>query len=129
MGDFLLPKTARLKSKKDITFLFTKGNSIFNFPIKTNYSIEENGTNSLVFSVNVSKKNFTKAHDRNRIKRLLRESVRLNKKELNLFLNENNKCIKAMFVYVGKEMPDFALIDKKIILTLHQLKTINEQSS
>jgi hypothetical protein len=34
-----------------------------------------------------------------------------------------------MFAYIGKQMPDFALINEKIILTLRQLKTINEPSS
>jgi len=126
----LLPKTARLKSRKDISFIFLKGKSVFVHPIKVNYS-QNNNENSpqLVFGVSVSKRNFSKAVDRNRVKRLLREAIRLNKHELESELITKNLKIKCMFAYIGKDLPDFALLQQKIILTLHQLKTINEPSS
>lgn len=126
----LLPKTTRLKSRKDISFIFLKGKSVFVHPIKANYSINSDEKSpQLVFGISVSKRNFSKAVDRNRIKRLLREAIRLNKSELEIELNAKNIKLKCMFAYIGKQMPDFALINEKIILTLRQLKTINEPSS
>lgn len=125
-----LPNNVRLKARKDISFIFLKGKSVFVHPIKVNYSINiDENSPQLIFGVSVSKRNFSKAVNRNRVKRLLREAIRLNKQELENELKSKNIKLKCMFAYIGKDLPDFALLQQKIVLTLHQLKTINEPSS
>lgn len=68
--------------------------------------------------VSVSKRNFKKAVDRNRIKRLLREGYRLNKHILHDGLNQKYVC---MFLYLSKEMPNFEEVNIKMERILKKL--------
>jgi ribonuclease P protein component len=74
-------KTEKLKSRKVLNELFTKGKSFSVFPVKLFYTIAEDDQ-TIKAGVGVSARNFKKAVDRNRIKRLLRECYRLNKLSL-----------------------------------------------
>lgn len=70
------------------------------------------------YAVTVPKKRFKKAVDRNRIKRLLRESIRHHKS----ILSEDPPII-LMIIYVGKEELSLKIIDasfKKLLLKLHE---------
>jgi len=71
--------------------------------------------------VSVSKRNFSGAVQRNRIKRLIRESYRKNKQILYNYLSENNKqCVLAL-VYTGNKMQDYHRIESIIIIILQRL--------
>jgi len=106
---FGLPRANSLKSEKIIEFLFNEGASMANYPIRLVYS-EFNFPNDVDFLVgfSVPKKKFKKAVDRNRIKRLMRESFRLQQNQLQL----KQKTV-MMWLYTGKEIPDFDLIYQK----------------
>jgi len=69
----------------------------------------------------VSKKHFKKAVDRNRLKRLMRECLRLNKEILISFLDEQNLKIAGMWVYVGNELTDYQQMNKAIIKSIDKL--------
>jgi len=84
----------------------------------------------LQFGVGVSSKNFKKAVDRNRIKRLTREAWRLQKNELKELLKTSNKQLNVFFIYTGKELPDFATIKDKVAVALKKLSgKVNENIS
>ena len=75
----------------------------------------------------VSSKNFKKAVQRNRIKRLMREAYRLQKNELQETLSAGNKNVSLFFIYTGKELPDQTTINEKVS---YVLKTVfNECAS
>ena len=79
---YTLNKDDRLKSRKAIEYLFKEGKSFSIFPLRVLYTINaasEKPTNNLRAGFSVSTRNFKKAVDRNRIKRLLREAYRLQK--------------------------------------------------
>ena len=107
-----LSKKEKLKSKKEIELLFSEGRSCTKFPIKmifTSHQFEEEIP--LKIGVSVSKRNFKKAVQRNQIKRLLRESYRLNKHIVFNNLEEKHIC---MFLYIGKEKPTFHELNSKM---------------
>ena len=62
----------------------------------------------------VSKRNFKRAVDRNRIKRLMRESWRHHKNALRDALGEAKMHLAVALVYNGKDLPDFTEVDAKI---------------
>lgn len=94
-------KENKLKQKKQISQLFEKGKwrSCGNLRIIVLNSSE---VPEAKIGVSVSKRNFKKAVDRNRIKRLLREVYRLNKDEFHGSFGQN---ITAMLFWVSKKMP------------------------
>ncbi len=72
----------------------------------------------------VAKRNFKHAHDRNRIKRLMRECWR--KEKLNLYENLQKKNLQfaVCLMYRGKKIPDFATTAaaiKKLIVRLSNM--------
>jgi ribonuclease P protein component len=116
-------KTEKLKSRKTLNELFTKGKSFSVFPVKLFYTIAEDDQ-TIKAGVGVSARNFKKAVDRNRIKRLLRECYRLNKLSLHTAVAVKQKGVSVFFLYVGKELPDYAMLNEKIQTALTKLEEI-----
>mgnify|MGYP001791936628 CR=1 FL=1 len=114
----------KLKSRKLLDQLFTKGRSFSVFPVKVFFmQLPEPGDHPIKAGVGVSARNFRKAVDRNRIKRLLRECYRLNKQSLHAMVNTNQKNIAVFFLYIGKDIPDFILLNEKMQSALTKLET------
>ena len=130
---FSLGKNERLKSRKQIEQLFSEGGSFSITPLKVYYLTSLNNSNSsfnLQFGVGVSGKNFRKAVDRNRIKRLIKESYRLQKSELQQTLKEKRIQLIIFFIYTNKELPAFNMMKEKVNVILNRLiKIINENNS
>lgn len=68
-----------------------------------------------------SSRNFKKAVDRNRIKRLTREAYRLQKPILQEWLRKKDRSLALFFIYTGKELPDYEVVKDKIGLALQKL--------
>ena len=117
---FSFSKKEKLKSKKLIEKLFVEGKSVSSFPIKLIYIKTELPTDvSFQTGVTVPKKNFKSAVKRNRIKRLLREGYRLNKA---VTLNNSKDAFAFLFLYLGKDMPNYDKVNKHVALVLHKFK-------
>jgi len=113
------PTIEKLKSKKLLDELFTSGKKLNEYPIKLVYKQLDFEDDVLIKAgVSVPKRNFKKAVDRNRIKRLLREGYRLNKHILHDELNQKYVC---MFLYLSKDMPTFEEINIKMECLLKKL--------
>jgi ribonuclease P protein component len=106
-------KQEKLKSRKLIEELFARGKSINVFPIRISYifsNLQVDEKSLLQVGVSVSKRNFKSAVDRNRIKRLLREAYRLQKKELLELLTGQKKKGFVFFIYTDKQLPEYPKI-------------------
>ena len=124
MKRFTLSKQERLSSLKDIDLLFTQGKSFVKYPVRLIYQAvarEDKTPASVVFST--SKKKFPRAVDRNRIKRLLRESYRLIKPEFYDKIPEG-MSFHIGLVYVAAEILDLPSIQNSLRIALERL--INE---
>ena len=75
----------------------------------------------LQFGVGVSNKNFKRAVDRNRIKRLVREAYRLQKMALQQKVKEKKGQLNVFFIYNGKEIPGYSGIFDKMKKILDKL--------
>ena len=118
-------KEERLKKKKLIAQLFKEGKSLAVFPIKLVYlETEHDGPYKLQVGVSVAKRNFKKAVDRNKIKRLLREVYRKNK--FLIYQSEHTKKHIFMFIYLGKKEMEYNLLEEKMITLLHKFLKLCE---
>lgn len=121
---FSLSKNERLKSKKQIDALFLTGEAFFIFPYKVKYTFQKENPAELKFGISVPKRNFKKAVDRNRLKRLSRESYRLQKPDLKNDLLAKNLSLHVMFLYSHNEMLDYAETEKSMIKCVVKLRQL-----
>ena len=111
---YAFPKAEKLKSRKIIDHLFKNGQSKSFFPIRIVWDFHPLSESVPVqCGVSVSKKNFSNATDRNRIKRQLRETYRLNKNLLLPVVEEEEIQLAIMVLFVSKEFCDFAEINRQ----------------
>ncbi len=111
-------KKEKLKSKKLIEQLFAEGKSVSAYPLRLIFMettfVEDV---KLKIGVSVGKRNFKKAVDRNRIKRLLRESYRLQK---HLYFNNITTQYAFMILYIGNDKPIYKHLETKMKLLFEQ---------
>lgn len=125
-----LGKQERLKSKKLIEKLYKEGSSVKAFPLRMVFlQTEHTSDYPAQIGVSVAKRNFKKAPDRNRLKRLMRESYRLQKE-----IVYNNLEVPYVFMisYLGKEEKDYeeiyAKMNKLLNLFIKEIQNIpNEE--
>lgn len=116
-------KEERLCHKQDINNLFVEGNTLHTPGFVLKWRITSNPRkHPLKLLISVPKRNFKRAVDRNRVKRLIREAFRHNKTILYELLNEQDIHIHAGIVYTGRTLPTQERTNEKISLLLLQLK-------
>ena len=115
-------KAERISLQREIDLLFDEGTSFAVYPLRVIY-VEKKKNSGVPVSILVSvpKKRFKRAVKRNRVKRLIRETYRLNKNTLWESLHLSGKGLLIAFIYIGDEVCDFSTLDarmKKIIAKL-----------
>ena len=124
MKKLTLKKSERLKSRKQIDLLFQEGKNFRVGPVKVIYRLEQAGIEALQFGVTAPSRNFKRAVDRNRIKRLMREAWRLNCTELKTELQHKSKYLVVFFIFSGRELPNFNEIEEKTRKAIGNLREI-----
>jgi len=98
-----LPKYERICKENDIQALFDKGHGFGVYPYRVVYLFrhDENHPVTCRLLVSVSKKRFHHAINRNRVKRLIRESWRRNKAALYEICEKDNISVDVALVYTA----------------------------
>ena len=127
--NFSFTKEQRLKSRKLIDLVFSKGRRFNCGPFRVSFALEGK-EGQLQFGITAGTRHFKKAVERNRIKRLARECWRLQSGPLKTFMSQQSKPLAVFAVYTGKELPGYDLVSAnmgKIIDNL--LRLLNEKST
>lgn len=120
--EFALGKAYKLCSIKRIDRLFAEGQRLKAYPLTLMYQEthdEMEHTFQVLFSV--PKKRMKHAHDRNYVKRCLREILRLNKSPLEKHLTDCHKKINFALIYQFNERMSYAELEQKLIKALDKL--------
>lgn len=123
-GRYTFRREERLKSKKLIDQLFAEGKGISSNPIRLLYLPQESENRFPQVLFTVSKRNFKRAVDRNRIKRQMREVYRLHRDRY--FPSEAKNAYLLAFIYTAKEKIPYNILEKKLNLALERLKTADQ---
>jgi ribonuclease P protein component len=120
---YTFKKEERLCNKKLIDGLFHNGSSFLCYPLKVSWLAAPAGQSvpaQVVFGV--AKKRYKRAVDRNLIKRRMREAYRVLKQQfLYSQLQTSDKTIVLSIGFIGKEISDYSLIEKKMLKALLQV--------
>lgn len=120
-----LGKEERLKSKKAVSEIFsTQKSSVGSFPFRAFYTLKESENSIAKFGIAVPKKKFKRAVDRNRVKRLVKESIRINKFDLNNELKKSSLSMNIMIVCQADNLPSFNTVELKIKEVLKKLSQV-----
>jgi len=119
---YTLKRKNRLKSKTTIDQLFVNGKTIIAYPLRLVYINNTNAEKEIKVGFSVPKKKFKNAVDRNKIKRLMRESYR--KQQYNIIKPQN---LSMMWLYLSNEIPSLKHLEKNMKIIIDQLNQKMEQ--
>ncbi len=123
-----LSKQERLYKKKSIESLYAQGKSIKTPAIICLYlSSTETSEFPAQALFTAPKRRFPRAHDRNRIKRLMKEVYRKEKQPLYDILNNKGKQLALAFIFTGNRIPDHDYVEQKIKYLIRQLISVTNQ--
>jgi ribonuclease P protein component len=128
MKQFTFGKEERLSHRNQIDALFTEGRTFNVSPFKVIYKVVDAVTTPQIkIMVAVPKKKFKRAVDRNRLRRLIRESYRLNKHLLTEMIMTSTIGLHIGFIYIGDKADiSYIEMEKPMIGCLQRLgKIIN----
>ena len=113
-----------LKRKKLIDSIFKNGKYFSEYPLSVRF-LQVNEVNDINFVISVKKKYLPKAVDRNKIKRLMRNSLRECVEELKNKISEQKKSYHIAIIYNSSIIYDIDYLKDKINLILTRL-IVNE---
>ena len=119
--NYTFTKAQRVTGAKRVDAIFASGSSFISYPLRVVFMQHEQSlAASCSIMVTVPKKRIKKAVHRNRIKRLIREAYRLNKKLVN-DIQLNEQSLDIVFVYIKDTGTDYKEIDKAMQKALKQV--------
>jgi ribonuclease P protein component len=124
MATYSFTKEEKLCSKRIISEMFLTANTFLCHPLKVVWikpdSVATTYPAQIAFSV--PKKNINRAHDRNQIRRKMRESFRYAKGQLYEYIGISGQKIALMIVYIGKEIPEFHQVESAMTKVIYRLE-------
>ena len=119
------PLKEHLKSKSVIEQLYAKGASVTVFPLRAVFieQAQEQQKPVAAILINVAKKRFRHAVDRNLVKRRIREAYRTSKHPFVEALENNGKKMAVAMIYIDNKHNSTAFIRKKMARLLESILT------
>ncbi len=122
-------KNERLYHKKSIDELFSIGQSFYVYPFKIIWvKSKEKSDRPARILISVPKRNFKKAVDRNRLKRLIKEAYRKRKTDLYQYLLNNKSELNFSIIYTASKKLTYNELEEKISLALNRLIKAHEET-
>jgi ribonuclease P protein component len=121
MGSYSFSKREKLCSQKTIDRLFKEGSSVKSYPLRAVFLEVDKAEAPVQVLISVPKKRVRKAHDRNRVKRLIREAYRLNKGQLTDKVVEEGKQLALAFIYLSDRVVEFHEIRQSMTVMLSEM--------
>jgi ribonuclease P protein component len=117
------PLKEHLKSKSVIEQLYAKGASVTVFPLRAVFieQAQEQQEPVAAILINVAKKRFRHAVDRNLVKRRIREAYRTSKHSFVECLEKNGKKMAVAILYIDNKHNSTAFIKKKMTRVLENI--------
>ena len=120
-------KQERLCNRNDFQKLISEGKSFYCYPFKCVYLWKEAESFSAKIAIAVSKKKFKHAVDRNKIKRRIRESYRLEKGILYQNFSNTPQNIDILLIYTETKICSFLQTKKKTIELINSIIRYEER--
>ena len=120
MSPFCLNKKNSLKNSSEIDIVFKEGSKLSSKLISL-YYVKSKKENHLRFAFSVGKKTHSLATTRNKLKRLMKEALRLNGDE---YLNDN-LSYSLVFIYFSSNEESFKSIEESMKSLLLSFKNKN----
>lgn len=112
--DYKFGKEYKLCRQKLIDAIFSTNKPIKKYPFALHYKVvDEELEKPFQVVISAPKRIFRKAHDRNRIKRIMKEVFRYEKHKLEDFLKTKGKYLTLFLVYTTPEELDQKIIREK----------------
>ena len=121
-------KEERLCRKGGFEELLSSGYSFVSYPLRVVIRLYPRGEKDFParIAVSVSKRRFKRAVKRNRVKRLIRETYRLNKNILYSYIPED-KTMDILFIYLHDEIFEYGKIEKAITGAIKKIRSYIEK--
>ena len=120
--DYTLRKNEKLRSRTAVNRLFDEGKSLMAFPLRAAYRLRQPGDNNVQFLVTIPKKRIRKAVNRVTLRRRVRESYRLARRELlTPVLEQYGAGVDIAFVYLDKSPAPYSVIEEKMASLLTRI--------
>lgn len=131
-------KKERICARSSVSELFEKGESFFSFPFKCVYQLNDTSEELIAggivvrIMVSVGKRYHKRAVRRNRVKRLIRESYRLNKgyaAELLTPLLPDGKILDICYIYTSKQEEDYKTVENGVRKSFEKVEVLLKKSN
>jgi len=116
-------KSERISTQREIDCLFKQGDAFISYPLRIIYLKQKPFSGETVsVLISVPKKKIKCAVKRNRIKRLIRETYRLNKMSLIQYCREKETNMLIAFIFIGNELSRWKEMEAAMQKAFHILK-------